>query len=422
MSESDRYGRFTVDNSRLLAWCMWWLRVECVRMRGLRESPVLTPKMLGVLYRPLRVVWDPIIKFLTFRFKYDSAEVDRLFAQGITAVEGGDQTTALSVVMSVEEKVASTNFDPSPYKDYLHRYRYLLMAGNARRQRAGLINLWFDMSHDWRERGSKGVYRFVDIAEFNIVLGFFSVVFIFIGLFFPIWLSSGWYRLVPPVYMGLMCAWSYYTGRHLNGIISISVQILGCVIGGLPLIYLTEVMSRGVIWSWSSGAIVGFVLANHYAYKICQYRANKYGPFGCLWARHITKNTYELLMVDSEGNKVWHYQITGWDKNIEPTLAIGLTTNLWGACRNKGWQSRPFEGWFMCYPALVVSRTEGMRLRSPVDWKEARAHTPGIDDEVVDEFFTNKLTIPLSPPTHLLEGGPQVLPRRSIFTLTDFTW
>ncbi|USR79379.1 hypothetical protein [Arcanobacterium pinnipediorum] len=395
MSNPDRFGRFTVDNSRLLVWCMWWLRVECVRMRGLRESPVLTAKMLGVLYRPLRFVWDPIIKFFTFRFKYYSGEVDRLFTQGITAVESGDQTTALAVVMSVEEKVASTNFDPSPYKDYLQRYRYMLMAGSAQRQREGLIDLWFDMTHDWRERGSKGIYRFVDVAEFNIVLGFFSAVVISIGLFFPIWLSTGWYRLVPPVYMGLMCAWSYYTGRHLNGIISILVQVLGGAIGGLPLIYLTEVMSRGVIWSWSSGAIVGTLFASHYAYKRCQYLANKYGPFGCLWARHITKNTYELLMVDSAGKKVWHYQVTGWYKNVDAALSDWLSIDLRGDCRSPGRKNNKFPNWYQCYPALVVPRARGLKMRAPVDWKEARAHTPDIDDEMVEEFFTHQL--PSSP-------------------------
>ncbi|USR79382.1 hypothetical protein [Arcanobacterium pinnipediorum] len=412
-----------VDNSRLLAWCMWWLRVECVRMREMDETPAISPEKLGVLYRPLRFLWDPIIKFLTFPHKYDSGEVDRLFAQGITAVEGGDQTTALAVVMSVEEKIADTNFNPSPYKDYLDRYGRLLGLEDIGKQRVGLVDLWFDMTHDWRGRSSKGIYRFVDVAEFNIVLGFFSAVVISIGLFVPIWLSSGWYRLVPPVYMGLMCAWSYYTGRHLNGLTGTLVQVLGWVIGGLPLIYLTEVMSRGVIWSWSSGAIVGFTFANHYAYKICQYRANKYGPFGCLWARHITKNTYELLMVDSAGKKVWHYQVTGWYKNVEPTLAVPVTAGLRGACRVKGWQSHPFEGWFMCYPALVVPRAEGLKMRAPVDWKEARAHTPDIDDEMVEEFFTHQLpSSPLNPPPHLLEDGPRILPRRSIFTHADFTW
>ncbi|USR79375.1 hypothetical protein [Arcanobacterium pinnipediorum] len=70
-----------------------------------------------------------------------------------------------------------------------------------------------------------------------------------------------------------------------------------------------------------------------------------------------------------------------------------------------------------------MPRARGLKMRAPVDWKEARAHTPGLDDEMVEEFFTHQLpSSPLSPPPHLLEDGPRILPRRSIFTHADFTW
>lgn len=224
------------------------------------------------------------------------------------------------------------------------------------------------MVHSWREKLSIGVPAIPDLSKFMLIEAIATIFLLVIGLVVPTVQVSGLYKLLPFLLMASMCIPADLCGRLRNNNYRILLYFVFGGIGLAPARLCQDFVSRWTLWSWGGGLIIGLLISNHYAYMRFRKMANKYGPFACLWFRHVKKNIYEFLLVKTDGTLAWHYQAQDWYRHIDPLLGSTQAIELRADVRNKGWESKPLGGWFQCYPALVATRMVGMRRRNPVDW------------------------------------------------------
>lgn len=391
------------DISSLLIACIDWFRFEPTRIKYCREVlPGVSALTRRIFHR-------------TVAFDFNAAH--EYCDRASEAVKARDLEACQKAMVELRSELSKPMRDVEVYggKDYsLFLTRFIRMLGSDFRFEAAqenVIRLWFDMTHSWRKKAAKGVPTIPDFSQFMLVETIATAVLIWLGIILPMIRpqTEGLYRLAPPILFIAFAIPTALSGLTRNFDLRQVFYWLFVGIGIIPVRILKPLMSDWILWSWGGGIIFGVLIGNHLALKRSRRWATKNGPFACLWARHIHNRNFELLLVRADGTPVWRYRVFGWMKHVCPVLGANLTICLRGITKRMGYESQPGEGWFPCYPALVATRMVGMRRRNPVGWREARISSPGLTDEVIDEFFSHTPSI-IQPPPQALALSAVTLP------------
>ncbi|MFD0704778.1 hypothetical protein ACFQY8_03320 [Alloscardovia venturai] len=397
MSKTDN------DNTSLLIACIQWTQAECNRLvYGKEHYPSSTRISRLLLAKPSGI---------------DIQKVNTLFNDAIKELNKENFDSALNYLQIIRELVdkpiRGIIFGGETYnKRFNLLVRLLRCEAQGQDCRRELEALWFDMAHSYREKGSVGVPSIPDISQFMIVETIATIALIIIGIIIPTINSPGLSKIIPTLVflvIGAIATCAVFVRVYLW---RYTIVIATCF-PVLPFIfYLQTISSYWVVGSWTGGFIVGTLVANHIAYKRSRRMANKYGPLACLWVRHVKRNTFELLMVKTDGSLAWHWISKGIFRITDPALSCAISIDYRGNMKFKGYSTsyRPDEGWFPCYPALVSTRMKGLQRWNPKDLEDAIRLTPELTPHMREEFFNHAPSI-VTPPQEYVNTPATHIPR-----------
>ncbi|SDU78085.1 hypothetical protein SAMN04489737_0315 [Arcanobacterium phocae] len=363
--------------------CVERVMVECARLQYRAVHPVLGQWWFARLGAG--------------RLNFDEVKVQGLFDEVLDALRAGDRFRARKNLRYVRIFLSDAVFSEVDPRSYVDMLIYALELDDEVLRRRCLSALWFEMVHDWRGKRDMGVPSAPDLSKFMLVEWVLTLVLSVIGVVVPTCQAESWFKVVPAVTFALLCLYYATLVRLPNVVWNVVMFWVGFGVT-LPIaLALRDYVSPWIIWSWSGGALVGFLIGNHRGYQFVQRTVAKYGPFACLWARVIGRNRYEIVMVGIDGRVFWHHVISGWYRHIYPLLGANLSASFRSAVLHRGAVGAPFGGWYQCYPALVSTRMVGLRRWNPTDWDDARKKTAGLTSELIDQFFSNPASV-LAPP------------------------
>lgn len=389
----------------LIIACIDWFKVEPVRMKYCWETipgkSVLTKRILA--------------RDMGYETDYSTEQCDN----AIAAIKEGDLTACKDAISKVRMNLRSSmlavkTYGGDEYTKYLDRFIRILHTDlTTDLAKEKLRALWFDLTHYWRRKQAKGVPTIPDLSQFMLIESIATLVVVLLGIVLPMIRpqTTGIYMAAPIALFAVMCVSNVAAALTKTNAMRQLLYWVSVGIGLIPVVHLQHEMSRWILWSWGGGVIVGVLIGNDLALRRSRRMANKYGPFACLWARHVKKNTYEFLMVRTDGTVAWRYLANRWYKHMDPLLGANLAICYLGALKKFGYETHPLGGWFPCYPALVATRMIGMRRRNPDRWPEARHSTADLSDELMQEFFARTPSA-ATPPSDVLKFPAVTLPKR----------
>ncbi|RRC94392.1 hypothetical protein, partial [Schaalia canis] len=113
---------------------------------------------------------------------------------------GRREEAGLALVDAVlHYQTVNTNIETLP--EYTERCAAVLTTP-AKKAQPAAQHLWFDLTHSWRGKGSKGVPTIPDMSQFMIAETIATIFFIIVGIILPMTKTTGIYTLlVPAVYL-----------------------------------------------------------------------------------------------------------------------------------------------------------------------------------------------------------------------------
>lgn len=394
------------NNRSLEVACLEWLKLECVRVKddteNSRSSTWVTKRLLN----------SP--------FGYDVGQGDRLFDEAIELVKNDDLSAGIRKLKEInhlldEECSKKLDYDGKRLRGFITDLIKALGAGYHKNPlaREMLRMLWFEMIHSFRAESSKGLPDKKGIPSPRRFGGLeaFTVIFLaFIGIVIPTFKTEGIYMIAPLVMFSLA-----FIAHTLIDLVIFAIEVVLFALVVFVEIYYTNWMvntlsTQVMLLPTLGGGIAGILVASGLAYRRMRSMADKYGPFACLWTRHVRKDVYEFMMIKTDGSLAWYYQAPGFMRRIEPCLSHLIATDYQDDIRLKGYESAPRGGWFPCYPALISTRMLLGRVHNPPGWKAAYSTTANMTPELAEQFFQNTPS-PTAPPPQYLQNPPVKLSR-----------
>lgn len=300
-----------------------------------------------------------------------------------------------------------------------------------RKRKYQLQGLWFDLTHSWRTKASKGVPLVPDLSQFMIVEAIATIGLLIVGLIAPMNLVEGQLKLLPVVIVLVTLTVNVLTSWERRYLVADSITAASFIVS---LIVLGQLGYKGtfrtlLVWSVNCGGIIGMLICNQIRYKRSRFEASKYGQFSSLWVRKLAPRRFEFVMVDDKRQVVWRRYARSTSWLLDPVLGASLSIDMNNRIINfpliqpdpadphrPRW--KPGGGqpggedldlrWVTVYPDLAATRMEGLRRRNPVNWQEAFVWTPGLMDAMADRFFSDTPS-PAAPPGYEeLDSRPEL--------------
>ena len=243
--------------------------------------------------------WEP-------RLKWDYALLENAYTQALHHVRAGRREEAgLALAEAAMHFDTVTTFD-HPLCINTNYCAHVLTTPVKKAQPAA-AETWFEITHAWRSKRSKGVPTIPDMSQFMVIETITTIFFIIIGIIVPMTQTTGIYTLlVPAVYLTTLLA---TTATAL--LRQVLAQSIIFTLIAASLLYfvgqpLSHASTRYFLLTIAGGGITGLLIATHYVYRRSRRLATKYGPLACLWVRKHHKGPYELFLLDSNNTVIWH--------------------------------------------------------------------------------------------------------------------
>lgn len=340
------------------------------------------------------VLWQTHHKLVKYTWDYDLLR--RAYEGALDHARAGRREEAGLALVDAVLHYQTVDIVRETLPEYTERCAAVLTTPVKKAQPAAQ-HLWFDLTHSWRGKGSKGVPTIPDMSQFMVIETIATIFFIIIGIILPITQTTGIYTpLVPAVFLTTLLA---TTATAL--LRQVLANALAYVIVLLAILYfivqpLTLISHRWFLLSFTGGGGIGFLLILHYVYRRSRRLATKYGPLACLWVRKHHKGPYELFLLDSNNTVIWHRLTRHFFWHVEPVIGADQAIDLRGDANISSLHVDKGD-WFQCYPALISTRMVGLRRQNPATLTEALTTTPDLTPTMLTTYLQHTPS-PLSPP------------------------
>ena len=386
IEEVDSTAPTPAPHCGLIVACIEWILHEVTAL----NSYCLNPPYSGIL--------GAIMRFAGVNFGLDVPYIDEHLTSACRAARRGSLSDAISLLQQTKEAIPdSISPRDSKFPEYLDDLATTL-SHSTEEQKEELRHLWYEMIHAWRTKGDIGTHLIVDVNRWGLIEWAATLFLTYIGLILPITHLNGDWKGLPDTYflVGIPAVTFTLTRVHLHPVPLFGGYGLTAIILPISIMSFRDTfhLTRYLDLTALGVVLIGWFIAAQIRYKWINRHINAFGPFACLWVRH-EDGLYDFVMQKQEGAVAWHYRtrhpFTVLAYLFDSHLGISIVS------RFRLYDSDEIHGkWRPCYPALVSARMEGIRRRNPVDWEEAKKYTPGLTEELADEFFANPPS-PIAP-------------------------